>query len=217
MGQHIPAMIYRSWSTSHTVKIRWYEGLVITFFLLLLCFVFLAIDKPESSHPIVNFHTLVIMSGSPIKVQCDNIKGWDFGEAMSHKGAAFTNGISVLTELVLQRLLEASAVCVDSKVMWSRAPPTSHWAPRHLDFLTSRTVSSEFLLFLHYQAHGAVYLFVDGTPEGLRQGPSLSEGWEINWKDDMLLTWVRGVLFKCNLIANCWYPHPASFFLPEVL
>lgn len=59
------------------------------FSLLLLCFVFLVIDEPEDSQTIVNFqvkdHTLVLMSGSPIKVQCDHIKRWDLGEVISHR------------------------------------------------------------------------------------------------------------------------------------
>lgn len=64
------------------------------FSLLLPCFVFLVIDEPEDSYgrarrqTIVNFqvkdHTLVLMSGSPIKVQCDHIKRWDLGEVISH-------------------------------------------------------------------------------------------------------------------------------------
>lgn len=58
------------------------------FSLLLPCFVFLVIDEPEDSQTIVNFqvkdHTLVLMSGSPIKVQCDHIKRWDLGEVISH-------------------------------------------------------------------------------------------------------------------------------------
>lgn len=61
----------------------------MTFSLLLLCFVFLVIDEPENSQTIVNFQvkddTLVLMSGSPIKVQCDHIKRWDLGEVISHR------------------------------------------------------------------------------------------------------------------------------------
>lgn len=59
------------------------------FSLLLLCFVFLVIDEPEDSQTIVNFqvkdNTLVLMSRSPIKVQCDHIKRWDLGEVISHR------------------------------------------------------------------------------------------------------------------------------------